>query len=151
MLRISSSEDKYATSCVHVPAPGLPSPLFDEARASVLVLSSAFLLKRKGQAQHALSSAQAPLARRLPGLSSRLRSLLDWRASACSCASLARGEKPPGHTQAREYRGLRLSQSAVHVLRHYRCSDPRPGRRWQAWTCREAIKFVKPPTTSTIA
>jgi hypothetical protein len=62
----------------------------------------------------------------------RLHSLVWRRASACSCAPLARGEKSAGRTQAGEYRGLRLSQPAMPVLRHHRCSDPHPRRRWQA-------------------
>jgi IS1 family transposase len=133
---LSSNEDSDGPSCIHVPARGLSLPFAGAALASVLVPSSVFLLTSRGQAQHAPPSAQAPLARRLPRLSSRLRSLLDWRASACSCASLARGEKPPGRTQAREDRGLCLSQPAVPLLRDHRCSDPRPGRRWHARTCR---------------
>jgi hypothetical protein len=51
-------------------------------------------------------------------------------------ASLARGQKLPGSTQAREHRGFRLSQPPVPVLRDHRCSRPRLGRRWQAWPCR---------------
>ena len=85
----------------------------------------------RGQAHHAPPSAQAPLPRRLPRLSSRLHSLVGWRA--CACASLARGEKPARSTQAHEHRGLRLSQPAVPLLRDHRCSHPRAGRRWQAW------------------
>ncbi len=34
------------------------------------------------------------------------------------------------------HRGVRLSMPAMLVLRHLRCSDPRAGRRWQAWPCR---------------
>jgi hypothetical protein len=67
-----------------------------EARASLLVPSSAVLLKRRSQGQHAPPSPQAPLARRLPRLSSRLYSLGGWRANACSCSSLERGEKQAG-------------------------------------------------------
>ena len=63
--------------------------LSGEARASLLVPSSAFLLTRRGQAQHTPPSAETPLSRRLPCLSSRLHSLVGWRASASACASLA--------------------------------------------------------------
>jgi copper chaperone CopZ len=123
----------YVCSCVCVPARSLPPSLTGTALASLLVPSSAFLLTRRGQAQHAPPSAQAPLPTRLPRLPSRLHCLVGWRASACSCTPLARGEKPAGSTQAREDRGLRLSQPAVPVLRHHRCSHPRAGRGWQAW------------------
>jgi hypothetical protein len=75
----------------------------------------------------------APLPRRLSRLSSRLHSLVGWRASACSCATLARGEKPAGSPQASEHRGFCLSQSAVRVLRDHRCAHPCAGRGWQAW------------------
>jgi hypothetical protein len=98
--------------------------------------SSAFLLTRRSQAQQAPPSAEAPLPRRLPRLSSRLHSLGRWRASACSCTPLEQGQKPPRSTQASGHRGLCLSQSAVCVLRDHRCSRPRVGWRWQAWTCR---------------
>ncbi len=50
MLPISSSEDKYGASCVRIPAPGLHSPLFGAALASLLVPSSTTLFKRRGQA-----------------------------------------------------------------------------------------------------
>src|SRR5260221_10138953 len=69
LFPISNSEDRYGPSCVRVPARGLPPALSGEARASLLVPSSAFLLTRKGQAHHAPSSAEAPLPRRLPPLS----------------------------------------------------------------------------------
>ena len=79
----------YGRSCVRVPARGLPPPLAGEARASLLVPSSAFHLTRRGRAQRAPPSAEAPLPSRLPRLSSRLHSLVGWRASASACASLA--------------------------------------------------------------
>ena len=47
----------------------------------------AFLLTRRGQAQQAPPSAQAPLSRRLPRLPSRFHSLFGWRT--CSCTPLA--------------------------------------------------------------
>jgi hypothetical protein len=93
------------------------------ALASLLVPSSTFLLTRKGQAHDAPSSPEAPLPRRWPRLSSRLPCLVGWRA--CACASLARGEKPARSPQAREHRGLRLSQPEVPLLGHHRGSDPR--------------------------
>jgi hypothetical protein len=49
----------------------------------------AFLLTRRGQAHHGATSAQAPLPRRLPGLSSGLHCLVGWGASACACTPLA--------------------------------------------------------------
>jgi hypothetical protein len=45
---------------------------------------------------------------------------------------LARGQKPPSRTQAREHRGLCLSQPAMPVLRDHRCPSPCAGWRWQA-------------------
>src|SRR6266699_2081710 len=115
---------------------GLPAPLSGAALASWLVPSSAFLLKRRGHSLKSPTSAQAALSRRLPRMSSRLHSLSGCRVGAFACASLARGEKPAGSPQAGEHRGVRLSQPAMLILRHQRCSDPRPRRRWQAWSCR---------------
>ena len=106
------------------------------ALASGLVASSVFLLTRRGQGQHAPPSAEALYPRRLPCLSSRLDSLVGWKASACSCTPLARGQKPTRSTQAREDRGLCLPQSAVLILRHHRHFHPCSGGRWHAWTCR---------------
>jgi hypothetical protein len=60
MIPISNSEDDDGPSHVPIPAPGLPPPLAGEAWASWLVLSSAFLLAGKGQAQHAPPSPEAP-------------------------------------------------------------------------------------------
>jgi hypothetical protein len=51
-------------------------------------------------------------------------------------ASLARGEKPAGSTQASQNCRLRLSQSAMPLLWDHRCPHPRAGGRWQAWSCR---------------
>src|SRR6266487_243581 len=102
LLPISNSEDRYGPSCVRVPARGLPPAFSGEARASLLVPFSAFLLTRRGQAHDAPSSAQAPLPRRLSRLSSRLHPLVGWRASASACASLARGQKPSRSAQAGE-------------------------------------------------
>jgi hypothetical protein len=42
-----------------------------------------------------------------------------------------RGARHPG-----KYRGICLSQPAVPLLRHHRCSDPRSRRRWQTWPSR---------------
>src|SRR5258708_23038157 len=101
---ISNSEDRYGPSCVLVPARGLSPLLSGAALASLLVPSPTFLLTRRGQAQQAPPSAQASLPRRLPGLSSRLHSLLRWRASSCACASPQRGKKPTGSTQPPTHR-----------------------------------------------
>jgi hypothetical protein len=60
-----------------------------EALASWLVLSSAFLLAGKGQAQQAPPSAEAPLPRQLPRLSTRLQGLVGWSASTSTSAPLA--------------------------------------------------------------
>ena len=38
-----------------------------------------------------------------------------------------------GARHSGEHRGVRLSQPAMLVLRHQRCSDPRSRWRWQAW------------------
>jgi hypothetical protein len=51
-------------------------------------------------------------------------------------ASLARGEKPAGSSQAQRHPGLRLSQPAVSLLRHHRCAHTCAGGRWQAWPSR---------------
>ena len=67
----------------------------------------------------------SPLPRRLPCLLSRLPCRVEWRASACFCATLARGQKPAGSTQTGEHRGLCLSQPAVRLLRDHRCPSPR--------------------------
>lgn len=120
MLPISNSEDRYDPICVRVPARSLLPALAGEAQASGLVPSSAFLLTRSSQTQYAPPSAQSALPRRLPCLSSRLSSLVGWKASICSGAALERGEKPPRSPQTREHRGLRLSKPAVRVLRHHR-------------------------------
>src|SRR5215470_14461488 len=57
LLPISNSEDRYGPSCVRVPARGLPPALSGEARASLLVPSSAFPLKRWGHPLHSPTSA----------------------------------------------------------------------------------------------
>ena len=119
MLPISNSEDDDDPSRVRVPAPGLPPPLAGEAVASWLVLSSAFLLTGKGQAQHAPPTPEAPMPRRLPSLSTRLLSLVGWGARTCACAPLARGEKPAGSPEADQHRGLRLPQPPRSVLRDH--------------------------------
>jgi hypothetical protein len=69
------------------------------ALASGLVAASVFLLKRRGQGQHAPPSAEAPHPRRLPHLSTRLPCLIGWRAGASGCRvpgarSKADGEHP---------------------------------------------------------
>src|SRR5690348_8781090 len=51
--------------------------------------------------------------RRLPRLSSRLHYLIGWRVGPWVCASLVRGQKPPGSTETDTHRRLRLSLSAV--------------------------------------
>jgi hypothetical protein len=93
---ISNSEDRDGPSCVRVPARGLSPLRSGAAVASYLAPSSGFPFTRWGQAQHAPPSAQAPLPRRLPRLSSRLPCLVGRRASACSCRPLARDQKPSG-------------------------------------------------------
>jgi hypothetical protein len=133
MLPISNSEDDDGPSRVLVPARGLPPQLFGEALASLLVSSSAFLLTRKGQAQHAPPAPLAPLPRRLPRLLSRLHCLVGWRVSASASASLARGQKPPRSPQTHKHRRFRLSQPAVPVLRHHRRFHPCSGWGWHTW------------------
>ena len=64
-------------------------PLFGSALASLLVPVSAYFLPWEGQAQQAPPSAQDPLPRRLPGLSSRPHSFVEWRASTPACATVA--------------------------------------------------------------
>src|SRR5213080_559261 len=109
MFLISSSEDDDGSLCLLVLARVLPPPRV--FRCFGVLIGSMFGLPphEEGQAQHASASAQAPLPRRLPRLSTRLHCLVGWRASACSCATLARDEKPAGSPQVREDRGLRLS------------------------------------------
>jgi hypothetical protein len=90
------------------------------------ILSSQY----RSQTHHAPTSPEATNPRRLLRLSSRPHSRVGCRASAST--PLARGQKPPGSTQAGQHRGLRLSQPKVSILRHYRCSDPCSRRGWQA-------------------
>ncbi len=59
MPHISSSEDRYGPSCLHIPARALPPPLTGAALASFLAPSSAFPLKRKGHALHSPTSPPA--------------------------------------------------------------------------------------------
>jgi hypothetical protein len=103
------------------------------ALASRLAPPPTLLLTRRSQAQHTPPSVQAPLPRRLPCLSSRLYCLVEWRASACFCATLARDQKLAGRAQTGEHRGLCLSQPAVRLLRDHRCPSPRTGWGWHAW------------------
>src|SRR5260370_9343621 len=72
LLLISNSEDRYVRSYAYIPARGLPLPLAGATAASLLAPSSAVLLTRRGQAHGAPASAQAPLPRRFPRLSSPL-------------------------------------------------------------------------------
>jgi hypothetical protein len=137
LFLISSSQDLYGPPSVLVLARVLPPVLSLAALCSLLAPSRSCPFASTSPAtQHAPPSAQAPLPTRLPRLSSRLHCLAGWKANACSCATLVRGEKPAGSPQAREYRGLCLSQPAMPVLRHHRCSHACAGRRWQAWPSR---------------
>ncbi len=109
-----------AKRILHEPTGVLPRVLSRAALCPVLVPSRSCPVESRGLgAQQAPPSAEAPLPRRLPGLSSGLRSLVGCRASACSCTPLARGQKPAGSPQAREHRGLCLSQSAVRLRRDH--------------------------------
>jgi hypothetical protein len=94
------------------------------ALASFLVLSWAFLLKRKAQAHHAPPSPD--LKPRCPDDGPACRLAAPPSSSGgpapADVASLAPGQKPAGSPQAREYGGLRLSQPAVSILRDQRCS-----------------------------
>src|SRR6266849_4663476 len=115
----------------------LPHVLSRAALYPVLAPSRSCPVESSSQdAHHAPPSAQAPLPGRLPRLSPRLHCLVGWRTSASACASLVRGQKPAGSTQASEHRRLRLPQSAVPVLRDHRCTHSCTGWRWQAWPCR---------------
>jgi hypothetical protein len=134
MLQFQAARIFYGRSYVRVPAGGLPPHLSRAALASWLVPSSASLLTSRSQAQHAPPSAQTPLPRRLSHLSSRLPSLVWCRV--CACASMARGEKPTGSTQAYRHPGVRLSQPPLPVLRDHRCAHSCTGWRWQAWPSR---------------
>jgi hypothetical protein len=51
-------------------------------------------------------------------------------------ASLARGEKPAGSSQAQRHPGLRLSQPKLPLLWHHRCTPTCAGGRWHAWPSR---------------
>ena len=100
----------------------------------LLVSSWSCPVESSSQGAHkAPSPAQASHPRGLPCLSTRLSCLVSWKASACCCESLVRGEKPTRSSQASEHGRLRLSQSAVRVLRQHRGAHPRAGWRWQAW------------------
>jgi hypothetical protein len=115
----------------------LPPVLSRAALCPVLAPSWSGPVESRCQDTHeAPPSAQTPLSTRLPCLSSRLHCFIGWRASATACASLARGQKPARSTQADRHRRLRLSQSAVRLLRDHRCAHPCPRRGWQAWPCR---------------
>src|SRR5215470_11017560 len=92
---LSSSEVSYDYSCDFVRVGVLP-PLSGTALAPWLAPSSVYPCTRRGQAQRAPPSAETPLPRRLPCLSSRLSGLVECRASACSCPPLERGHKPAG-------------------------------------------------------
>lgn len=127
----SSSEGLYGRSCIVVRV-RLLSPLSGPALASWLAPSSDFLLKSRGHPFLRSTSPQAPHPRRLPRLSTCLPSLVEWKVSAYSCATLARGQKSPRSTQAREHCRLCLSQPAVHLLRYHRGLSPRSSWRWQA-------------------
>jgi hypothetical protein len=57
-------------------------------------------------------------------------------AGGSTCPPLARGQKPPGSTEAGKHRGLRLSYPPVPVLRHHRRSHSCSRWGWHAWPCR---------------
>ena len=94
--------------------------------------SSSYNMSRRGQGPFPHRFVCVSFSPNLQCFKPRLHCPVGWRASAYPCARLSRGQKPPGSTQAREHRGLRLSQSAVRVLRDHRCPRSRPGWRWQA-------------------
>src|ERR1700694_1727380 len=121
LFLISSREDLYGRSCVRVLARALPPGLSGVALPSVQASSWSCCVESISLArQHAPPSAQTSPPTPLPGLSPRLSYLVGWRACACSCTLLARGEKPPRSPQADQDRGVRLSQPAVRVLRYQR-------------------------------
>jgi hypothetical protein len=47
-----------------------------------------------------------------------------------------KSRRGPRCPQTHRHAGVRLSQRALRVLRHHRCSHPCPCRRWQAWPSR---------------
>ncbi len=90
-------------------------------------------LHEEGPSTAGSPSAQAPLPRRLPHLSSRLSCFVGCRASVSACTPLVRGQKPQRSPQASEHTGLCLSQPEVPLLRHHRCSHSCTRWGWQAW------------------
>jgi hypothetical protein len=123
LFLISSSKDLYGRSSVRVLARVLPPVLSGVALASSLASSRPCPDESSRQATHqAPPSAQAPLPTRLSRLSSCLHSLIGCRANACSCASLARGEKPTESPQTHRHPGVRLLQPSLPVLQDRRCS-----------------------------
>src|SRR5215467_6611540 len=114
MLRISPREDPYDASRILTSALMCSSVRYGVAVFPVLAPSWSCPVD-SSQAQQVPPSPETPLPRRLPRLPSRLHSLVFWRASPSSCASLERGQKPSGSSEAHPHRGLRLSQPAVYV------------------------------------
>jgi hypothetical protein len=57
----------------------------------------------------------------------------DGEPAPADVASVARGEKPAGSSQAQRHPGLRLSQPKLPLLWHHRCTPTCAGGRWQAW------------------
>jgi transposase-like protein/IS1 family transposase len=140
MPLISSSEDCYGLSSVRVSARVPLSPLSSSALASWLAPSSAFPLSRCIQTQPSPPSSQATNPSGLPRLSSRLHFLVGSRAAAG--ASLVRGEKPPGSTQADTHEGFAcpnqqclycgITDAHIHAL----VGDGKHGRAEQIQTFR---------------
>ena len=94
MLPCSSYEDPDAPPYVVTPARVFPPA---PALYSWLAPSWSCPVENSCEdAHYAPPSPEASHSRRLPRLSSRLHSLVRWRASTYSCVALVRGEKPAG-------------------------------------------------------
>jgi hypothetical protein len=136
MLLITSKEDSYEPSCVLARVLVLVHSLSGTALSSFLALSwPSPLASGSEDVHHGPTSSQAALPPRLSNLSPRLHPLFGCEASAFPCPTLARGQKPPGSPEAGEYRGLRLSEPQVSLLRDHRRSRSCLGWRWHAWPC----------------
>jgi hypothetical protein len=120
----------------------LLSPLV--AWSPVLAPSWPSRLKSTRGAPRSPPSAQATDPTRLPGLSPFLPFLTGCETIASAGAALVRGEKPARSSQTHRYTRLRLSQSAVRVLRDHQGAHPRAGRGWQAWSCRADSDLSRP-------
>ena len=103
-----------------------------------------FLTRRQWRCTPQSTDFSSHAPHTIPRLSPLLSPLDGCGAAGSTCAPLARGEKPPGSTQAGKHKGLRLSSSPVPVLRHHRRSHSCARWGWQAWPCRAHPTSARP-------